>query len=151
MFNVERLVALGLVVAAVSLLGKADMFTRNARQHAGMQQASDKQLIHSVEGHDLYRAYCASCHGVDAHGDGPVAPALKSNVPDLTLISSRNHGVFPSDRVSRIISGQESPTAHGSREMPIWGPIFHQVEADQDWGYVRMKNLTQYLESIQKR
>jgi hypothetical protein len=33
-----------------------------------------------------------------------------------------------------MIAGQEqSVTAHGSREMPIWGPVFHKVEMDQDW------------------
>lgn len=99
----------------------------------------------------MYRAYCASCHGVEAHGDGPAAPALKTKVPDLTFIAKRNGGVFPADRVSNIISGDETPLAHGSREMPIWGPIFHQVEADQDWGHVRLKNLSKYLESIQRK
>jgi mono/diheme cytochrome c family protein len=116
-----------------------------------MQSKSQIQLIHSVEGQDLYRAYCASCHGVNAHGDGPAAPALKTKVPDLTLIAQRNHGAFPSQGITEIISGEGGPVSHGSREMPIWGPIFHEVEADQDWGNVRLQNLTRYLESIQKR
>lgn len=114
-------------------------------------QKSDAQLIHSLEGTDLYRAYCAACHGPEAHGDGPAAPALKTKPPDLTLIGKRHGGVFPADRVSQIISGEDTPIAHGSREMPIWGPVFHQVEADQDWGNVRLRNLTNYLESIQKK
>jgi len=33
--------------------------------------------------------------------------------------------------------------------MPIWGPVFHQVESDVDRGYVRLDNLIKYLESIQ--
>jgi mono/diheme cytochrome c family protein len=115
------------------------------------QQELDAQLIHSLNGPDLYRAYCASCHGIDARGNGPAAPALKAKVPDLTSIAQRNHGVFPSARVSKIISGEETPAAHGSREMPIWGPIFHQVERDQDWGNVRLQNLSRFLESIQKK
>ena len=124
--------------------GGETLLSRQSLRRAGL-------LIHSVEGNDLYRAYCASCHGISAHGDGPAAPALKAKVPDLTLIAKRNHGVFPSSRVTRTISGEETPSAHGSREMPIWGPVFHEVEVDQDWGNVRLQNLTQYLESVQKK
>ena len=41
--------------------------------------------------------------------------------------------------------------AHGNREMPVWGPIFHEVEADQDWGEVRLDAITKHLESIQQK
>ena len=150
MLNVDRRAGLWILSAAVLLLMKTELFSGAAHQE-GMPAQSNMQLIHSLEGRDLFRAYCASCHGIDAHGDGPAALALKGKVPDLTLISKRNHGTFPPDRVSRIVSGEETRIAHGSREMPIWGPIFHQVEADQDWGNVRLQNLTRYLESIQKR
>ena len=107
------------------------------------------QLIQSVKGSDLFQAYCASCHGIDAKGRGPVAPALKARVPDLTLLSRRNRGRFPEAHVREAISGGQIVAAHGSREMPIWGPIFHQVEGDQDWGNVRLENLVKYLASIQ--
>ena len=113
---------------------------------------SDKQfqtLIHSVEGPDLFRAYCASCHGKDGKGNGPAASALKATVPDLTLIVKRNDGKFPVARIRRIILGEGMIASHGSREMPVWGPIFHQVESDVDRGYVRVDNLLKYLESIQ--
>jgi mono/diheme cytochrome c family protein len=106
-------------------------------------------LIQSVKGSDLFQAYCASCHGVDAKGRGPVAPALKARVPDLTLLSRRNGGRFPEAQVRETILGGQIVAAHGSREMPIWGPIFHQVEGDQDWGNVRLENLVKYLASIQ--
>jgi mono/diheme cytochrome c family protein len=112
---------------------------------------SEKQqtLIRSVEGADLYRAYCASCHGKNGKGNGPVAPALKVRAPDLTLIAKKNGGEFPVARVRRIIMGEGMIASHGSREMPVWGPIFHQVEADVDRGPVRIENLVKYLESIQ--
>lgn len=108
-----------------------------------------QQLIRSVEGPDLFRAYCASCHGSDGKGHGPAAPALKTRVADLTVLAKRNGGQFPSDRVRRTISGDRVLDSHGSREMPIWGPIFHQIETDVDRGNVRMENLLNYLESIQ--
>lgn len=106
-------------------------------------------LIRSVEGPNLFRAYCASCHGADAKGNGPAAPALKAKTPDLTLLAKRNGGRFPEARVRKIIMGDEVVTVHGSREMPVWGPIFHQIEWDVDRGNVRLENLIEYLQSIQ--
>jgi len=97
----------------------------------------------------LFRAYCASCHGADAKGKGPAAPALKARVPDLTLLAKRNGGKFPAARVRNMIMGDEVLAAHGSREMPVWGPIFHQIEWDVDRGNVRLENLVKYLQSIQ--
>ena len=108
------------------------------------------RLIHSLKGDDIYRAYCATCHGVAGKGDGPVAPALANQLPDLTTIAQRNGGVFPADRVRKIIAGDEIVRGHGSREMPIWGLIFHQVEEDRDYGAIRLQNITEYLKSIQK-
>ncbi|SRR6266849_7232275 len=106
-------------------------------------------LIHSIQGADLFSAYCASCHGVSGTGNGPASPALKKHVPDLTRIAQRNGGFFPEERVRKIIAGDASITSHGSRLMPVWGPVFHQVEQDQDWGNVRLENLVKYLKSIQ--
>jgi mono/diheme cytochrome c family protein len=100
----------------------------------------------------LFRAYCAVCHGIDGKGGGPAASALKGTVPDLTRISQRNGNNFPSVRVQKIISGEETATsAHGSRKMPIWGPIFGQIAWDQDLGKVRIHNLARYLESLQQK
>lgn len=117
-----------------------------------VKQKTDQpvRLIYSLAGPDLYRGYCASCHGTEGKGDGPVAPALNSKMPDLTTIRQRNGGIFPAARVNKIISGDEVILAHGTREMPVWGPIFHQVEEDRDYGEVRLQNLTDYLKSVQK-
>ena len=106
-------------------------------------------LIASLEGPDLFRAYCASCHGIDAKGTGPAAAASKVKVPDLTRLDSNNRGQFPAARVRKVIMGDDVVEAHGSREMPIWGPVFRQVERDVDYGNVRLENLMKYLESIQ--
>ena len=75
---------------------------------------------------------------------------LKTPPSDLTRISARNGGMFPLAKVRRIISGEESlPGGHGTRQMPIWGPIFSQVAWDQDLGRVRIDNLARYIESLQ--
>src|ERR1700722_9166992 len=83
----------------------------------------------------------------------PAGPlSLPAWAPDLTVISQRNRGKFPYQRIKRTIDGKEpGPLAHGDREMLIWGPIFHEVEADQDWGEVRLDAITKYMESIQHK
>jgi mono/diheme cytochrome c family protein len=108
-------------------------------------------LIPSLRGPDLFRAYCAPCHGIDGTGNGPVTPALKTKPPDLTTIARRNSGRFPTARIRAIILGENAIIAHGTREMPIWGPIFHQIENDRDFGNVRIESVVRYLESIQKQ
>ena len=105
-----------------------------------------------LEGSVLYKSYCASCHGTEATGDGPMAKSLKLPPADLTRISARNGGTFPLARVSRVISGEEQlPGGHGNREMPVWGPVFSHVDADQDLGRIRIDNLARYLGQIQRR
>ena len=141
------------LMAATGIVLAAGVAAKTQTSSQGVQKAPDsdgqRTLIRSVDGADLYRAYCASCHGKGGKGDGPVAAALKATVPDLTMITKNNGGKFPTARVRRIIEGQGMIASHGSREMPVWGPIFSQVEADVDRGPVRMENLVKYLESIQ--
>ena len=115
-------------------------------------------LIYSVKGPDLFRVHCAACHGEDAKGDGPVAADLKTKVPDLTVLAKNNGGQFPTDRVRKMISGDETLAAHGSREMPVFGPIFRKVEpyeslnqGQQDLATVRLDNLIAYLQLIQRK
>jgi mono/diheme cytochrome c family protein len=141
MIGLQALVLLGGLVAAANM-SAADDSKQKAAPPSG-------PLIRSLQGPDLYRAYCASCHGADAKGNGPVTPALNTTVPDLTTIAQRNGGVFPTLRMRKIISGDEVIVAHGSREMPVWGPIFHRVEEDRDYGEVRLQRLTDYLQSLQ--
>jgi len=106
----------------------------------------------TVEGAKIFQYHCAACHGADGRGHGPASAALKHPVPDLTLISQRSGGKFPYQRVKEIIEGKEPGLLpHGDREMPIWRPIFHEVESDQDWGEVRLDAITKHMESIQQK
>ena len=109
------------------------------------------RLIESIQGPALYKAYCAVCHGSDGKGGGPMAQSLKVRPADLTRISARNAGNFPVARVERIIAGtnEHLPAGHGSREMPLWGPIFSQVARDLDFGRLRIDNLARYLREMQ--
>jgi len=117
----------------------------------GRASSQDQALINSIRGDNLYKAYCASCHGSDGRGNGPMAAWMKVAPPDLTRIAAQNGGKFPLERVDRIISGQEPlPSGHGTRAMPVWGPVFSQVTRDQDLGRVRIDNLARYLRDIQR-
>jgi mono/diheme cytochrome c family protein len=127
---------------------------------AGQNKKSNQQtggpdtvrLIDSIQGPNLYKAYCAVCHGADAKGDGPMAMFLKTPPSDLTRISARNRGMFPLEKVRRIIAGEDAvATGHGTRQMPVWGPIFSQIAWDQDLGRVRIDNLARYLETLQAK
>src|SRR5215469_4892082 len=132
--------AFGLIVALVVMTAPV------ARAQAQKTPKSYEKLIYSVKGPDLFRALCAACHGMGAQGDGPVAATLKVKPANLTLLAKGNGGKFPAERVQKFISGDEHALqAQGSREMPVWGPIFHQVEEDQDFGNVRLRNLVEYL------
>jgi mono/diheme cytochrome c family protein len=132
--------------------GAAQQPSKTESAPAKPASAEEQRLIQSLNGQALFRAYCASCHGVDAKGDGPAASSLKKAPPDLTRIAQRNAGQFPALRIQKIISGEDVGTsAHGSREMPVWGPIFGQIAWDQDLGKVRIYNLSKYIESLQKK
>jgi len=98
----------------------------------------------------MYRAYCAVCHGVDGKGKGPAAPALRQEPPDLTSLAQRNGGEFPSFRVSNIIQGDAAVTAHGSKDMPMWGDVFRGLKRDEAAVKLRVHNLTQYIASLQQ-
>lgn len=112
-----------------------------------------------------FNANCATCHGSDAKGRGPVAGFLIKNPPDLTQLSRQNGGVFPMDRLYRIIDGRDlpeaaSPGVHGSREMPIWGRDYRMRDAEY-FGDVpydpdamvrgRILALLEYLNRLQAR
>lgn len=115
----------------------------------GLNQETGR-LIDSIDGPALYRAYCAVCHAADARGGGPMATSLKVPPSDLTRIAARNGGVYPLARIERIISGEEQlPNGHGTRVMPVWGPIFSQVAWDQDLGRLRIHNLATYIGRLQ--
>jgi mono/diheme cytochrome c family protein len=123
-------------------------------QNAPQQQLGPEtvRLIASVDGPALYRTYCAVCHGSSGKGGGPMAESFKVPPSDLTRIAARNGGEFPVARVEKIIAGDEELTkGHGTRTMPVWGPIFSQIAWDQDLGRVRIRNLSTYLKTLQAK
>ncbi len=111
-----------------------------------------------ARGGELYRSACATCHGVDGKGAGPVARYLETKPTDLTTMARRNNGTFPFYRAFQIIDGREDVAQHGPRDMLIWGNML-RFEAGDRYGpmmtetYVRGRiyELVSYLDSIQQR
>ena len=103
-----------------------------------------------ASGEVMYESYCASCHGVDAKGAGPAAPALKAVPTNLTTLTIKNGGIFPAAHVATEIQGSAMTPAHGSKDMPVWGPIFMTISGHSAAQVqLPVRNLTNYLESIQ--
>ena len=101
-------------------------------------------------GQEMYRAYCAACHGTDGKGDGPTSAALKTRPSDLTDLAKRNAGKFSELSVFGTINGDLRITAHGSKDMPTWGAVFRQMDGTDVAGVkLRIRNLTKYIESLQ--
>ena len=102
-------------------------------------------------GQEIYHQFCAACHGADAKGNGPAATRLKTMPPDLTTLAKRNMGKFPYDYVSQVVRFGPGPSAHGSPEMPTWGPIFQIIDKNNERAVQqRIKNLCSYLASVQE-
>ncbi len=103
-----------------------------------------------ASGREMYVSYCASCHGKDGKGAGPAASALKQAPPDLTILGKQNKGNFPQDHVVAVITGKAELAAHGSKDMPVWGPVFWKIsQGHPEEVQQRVTNLANYLKSIQ--
>jgi mono/diheme cytochrome c family protein len=100
---------------------------------------------------EMFRSYCAVCHGVEAKGNGPAVAALKVPPPDLTRLSANNGGKFPELRVFNSINGEANLPAHGSSEMPVWGTLFREMRGDSSQAALRLRNLTKYIEQLQTK
>lgn len=106
----------------------------------------------AASGEEMFKTYCASCHGVEGKGDGPAAAALKKAPANLATLSERNSGKFPERAVFGAIKGDSNTPAHGSKDMPVWGTVFQSLShGDQGQVQLRISNLTKYIESIQAK
>jgi mono/diheme cytochrome c family protein len=105
-------------------------------------------------GKEMFKQYCAACHGMDAKGHGPARAALKVPAADLTQLTKRHgqNGEFPYDYVSNILRFGPGVAAHGSSDMPTWGGIFQYMDNyNQAAVQKRIKNLCDFLASLQEK
>ncbi len=112
------------------------------------------QIFDQYSGEETYFRFCASCHGEDGHGDGPVSAGLRITVPDLTSLRKRQGDEFPDTLLRRIIDGRDIVIYHGTRYMPVWGYEFWVQEGADEAAQASVDiiigNLVDYIESIQR-
>ena len=110
-----------------------------------------ERLRRLMDGEEIFRAYCSTCHGVDGRGQGPTAAALSTPPADLTLIALRNGGAFPHDRIVRFVTnGDPSRPVHGNKDMPVWGPNLALAPGADRPLSQRIEDVVWYLESLQQ-
>lgn len=123
-----------------------------AQQSTAEAKTATPPKTEPISGKQLYSSYCSMCHGDDAKGGGPFSSQLKVWPPDLTQLAKNNHGTYPAMRVAESIDGEFGKPAHGSKEMPIWGPVFRSMaHGHQDSAQVRINHLVKYLETLQEK
>lgn len=82
------------------------------------------------EGEFLYEVYCSTCHGESGKGNGPMARLLRIRPANLRRISARNGGRFPAGEMYHVIDGRRAIRGHGSKDMPLWGYAFQDLDVD---------------------
>jgi len=107
-----------------------------------------------------FESNCASCHGLQGKGDGPLKPYLTRSAPDLTRLAKANGGALPVSRLYEVIDGTAAVGAHGTSDMPVWGREYrlrageHYVEVPYDpETYVRIRILAviDYVNRLQAK
>lgn len=135
----------GYTLAAAMLIGPGAL----------AQDASEQR---DAYGQRTFEDRCAVCHGMEGRGDGSMAGLLTPRPADLTGLSTRNRGVYPFERVYKIIDGrfEGAVQGHGTRDMPIWGDAFkvEVLEAQipvyaEEVVQGRILGLVYYLQTLQ--
>jgi len=147
--RVMKFISLAVIVILVSALAVAQQApAQNAPtvRHVPISKTSP------TSGQEMFKSYCAVCHGTDAKGNGPAASALKTSPSDLTRLSQKNGGKYPAAHVAALIRGQAALPSHGTQEMPIWGPLFSSIsQGHESQVQQRTANLVAYIDSLQAK
>ena len=134
-----RMFGPGIVIGALCLfLPVVPAAAQNGRASVGQ----------APTGAEMYRAYCAPCHGAKGLGDGPVASSLKVKPTDLTRLTVTNKGVYPVERVGMVLQFGVVVPAHGTTDMPTWGSTFRAM-GDERSAQERVTALSKYMETLQ--
>jgi len=119
-------------------------------QQAGVKKVSIP-YSDPTSGAQMYKDYCAACHGAKGMGNGPAVEFLKAAPSDLRTLAQRHAGTFPADHVTAMLKFGTASHAHGASEMPLWGPVFRARDADPNVAKLRIHNLTAFIESLQQK
>jgi mono/diheme cytochrome c family protein len=107
-----------------------------------------------ADGHKYFVRFCASCHGTDGTGDGPVAKSLTTPPANLRKLGDKYGMPLPAHTIAEFIDGRDTPRAHGSHEMPVWGEKLYEMGAGERGEYEIgevIGKIIAYLNTIQDR
>ncbi|MGB9435636.1 MAG: c-type cytochrome [Candidatus Acidiferrum sp.] len=143
----QSMILLGTLVVATSLCLAQD----KTDQKPTVKQTPIKQTS-AASGKDMFTQYCAPCHGIDGKGNGPAASAMKSQPTDLTQLARKHDGNYPANSVASVLKFGGGPGAHGSAEMPVWGPLLQSLDKFHDTVVQqRISNIVSYIETLQAK
>jgi mono/diheme cytochrome c family protein len=141
-----------ILILIALLLSTATLGLAQEKEKEKTLKKTPIQHTSPASGKEMFNSYCAVCHGTDAKGGGPATAALKSTPPDLTTLAKRHDGKFPEDYVTTVLRNGTKVPAHGTSDMPMWGPLFASVSGhEQPVINMRISNLVRYLESLQAK
>jgi mono/diheme cytochrome c family protein len=145
----------GLALAGLLLLavGGASVVGQEGENAQG-KQGKELRLVsmaytRPTSGAQMYKNYCAVCHGMEGKGDGQAVEFLKAPPPNLRTLAQRNNGKYPADYVGMTLRLGTGSHAHGKIDMPLWGPLFRTLDVNQSLGELRIHNLTAFIKSLQ--
>jgi len=133
------------VVLVIALVGSLAVFAQE--KQTKIQQVPVTPTA-GDSGKEMFVHYCASCHGESGKGDGPAASSFKKAPRDLTKLARDNGGKYPAAHVSATLALDDC-CVHGSKVMPVWGPLLASVSHNQAEQKMRITNLVKYIETLQ--
>ena len=145
--------AIAAVVVGSVLVGSLTVVAEEAPPAGATRVQTADPAVPKFGGADLFRTYCATCHGTSGVGDGPLASSMRRKPANLRQIAKRNGGQYPSELVYRVIDGRQPVRGHGGPDMPVWGDAFARTTDAPDEAAVNRKiqALVAYLQSIQEQ
>lgn len=146
MFSRTTLALSAMLVAAGLCFAQQPAASKTEVKKTPIKQTS------AASGKEMFVQYCAPCHGTDGTGNGPAAPAMKVSPTDLTQLAKKNGGKYPSNQVAAVLKFGSGAGPHGSKDMPVWGPLLQSLDKYHDEvAQQRVANIVGYIESLQAK
>jgi mono/diheme cytochrome c family protein len=144
----QRIIGLFILACFGLIINTTAAFPQTGAGKPVVKQGTAPQTDVS-SGPEMFKAYCAACHGPNAKGNGPAAAALKKAPSDLTVLAKNNGGKFPEERFRELVERNAQVIEHGTLDMPLWGPVFRSLRGGEDGAKLRVFNLMKYVETLQ--
>ena len=145
--STKSVILLGTLAVATGLC----LAQEKAEQKPVVKQTPIKQT-NAASGKEMFAQYCAPCHGAGGKGDGPAASSMKGAPTDLTQLTKSHGGKYPADHVASVLKFGSGPGAHGSKDMPVWGPLFHSLDKYHETAVQqRINNVVEYIQTLQAK